>query len=352
VVIGGAGVSATGSGAGVRALRELGLAFRNGSFRVALVLSVLVHLALLLVFFHGGSGGEGDRGVKLMRVRLLQPASEPVPDPAVPAVPRAVKPPSGRAERPAAVVPKSPVGPVPTDSAPVASPPVLQDHVSPLPSPEQGHEPAPATASAAPARTEPHLLSAAEAPSRPATAAIAPLEPLLGAAVESPDPAAMSGAGESSAAPADAASGSGSASGPSAAGATQGEGFGPAGTGAQAAGQQAAGIVREGPNPDGTDAAGGPAGQPGPGPRDLAAIRRRIEARKVYPQIAVRNGWEGRVLVEMHLEGDGSLAAVRLLQGSGYEVLDEATLTAVRRASPFPPVARVLTVPVEYRLVP
>ena len=89
-----------------------------------------------------------------------------------------------------------------------------------------------------------------------------------------------------------------------------------------------------------------------PGPRDLATVQRRIDARKVYPQIAVRNGWEGRVLVEMHLEGDGSLAAVRLLAGSGYPVLDDATIVAVRRASPFPPIARVLTVPVEYRLVP
>ena len=59
---------------------------------------------------------------------------------------------------------------------------------------------------------------------------------------------------------------------------------------------------------------------------------------------------EGRVLVEMHLEGDGP-GRRRLLEGSGYAVLDDATIVAVRRASPFPPVARVLTVPVEYRLV-
>ena len=94
------------------------------------------------------------------------------------------------------------------------------------------------------------------------------------------------------------------------------------------------------------------ASRQGPGPRDLAAVRHRIDAHKVYPQIAVRNGWEGRVLVEMRLEGDGSLTAVRLLEGSGYAVLDDATIVAVRRASPFPPIARVLTVPVEYRLVP
>jgi protein TonB len=91
-------------------------------------------------------------------------------------------------------------------------------------------------------------------------------------------------------------------------------------------------------------------GRQGSGPHDFASIRRRIDAHKVYPQIAVRNGWEGRVLVEMRLEGDGRLSAVRLLEGSGHAVLDDATIDAVQRAAPFPPVARVLTVPVEYRL--
>ena len=68
--------------------------------------------------------------------------------------------------------------------------------------------------------------------------------------------------------------------------------------------------------------------------------------------MAVRNGWEGRVLVEMHLDLEGRLAGVRLVASSGYAILDDATITAVRHASPFPPVARVVTVPVEYRLVP
>ena len=124
----------------------------------------------------------------------------------------------------------------------------------------------------------------------------------------------------------------------------------PATAGSGSGGTTAATTEREGHEAIGAAAAA--TSRQGPGPRDLAAVRHRIDAHKVYPQIAVRNGWEGRVLVEMRLEGDGSLTAVRLLEGSGYAVLDDATIVAVRRASPFPPVARVLTVPVEYRLVP
>ena len=57
------------------------------------------------------------------------------------------------------------------------------------------------------------------------------------------------------------------------------------------------------------------------------------------------------MLVEMHLDLEGRLAEVRLVASSGYAILDDATMHAVRDASPFPPVARVVTVPVEYRLV-
>ena len=63
----------TTSGVSVRALREFGLALRSGPFRVALVLSLIVHLVLLVVFGWGRLGREGgsDRSIPLMRVRLL-----------------------------------------------------------------------------------------------------------------------------------------------------------------------------------------------------------------------------------------------------------------------------------------
>ena len=106
----------------------------------------------------------------------------------------------------------------------------------------------------------------------------------------------------------------------------------PATEGSGSGGSAVAGVAATEAGAAGT-AVAAPAGG-GPGPRELASVRRRIDKHKVYPKIAVRNGWEGRVLVEMSLEGDGSLTAVRLLEGSGYAVLDDATIVAVRRASP------------------
>ena len=97
----------TTSGVSVRALREFGLALRSGPFRVALVLSLIVHLVLLVVFGWGRLGREGgsERRIPLMRVRLLPPAT-PVVVPAAPAIKPAVgQPRREQPGRPAAAVP-------------------------------------------------------------------------------------------------------------------------------------------------------------------------------------------------------------------------------------------------------
>jgi TonB family protein len=82
----------------------------------------------------------------------------------------------------------------------------------------------------------------------------------------------------------------------------------------------------------------------------LSEIRRRIEAKKNYPRLARKNGWEGRVLVELELGGSGELEGVRLLRQSGFPLLDRATLRAVREAEPYPPLAGKVRIPVAYRL--
>lgn len=83
------------SGEGARAVRELGQALHSGPFRVALVLSLIVHLVLLAVLGWGGPGreGQGERRIRLMRVQLLRPPPE-VPAPPVvqpPAPARAIE---------------------------------------------------------------------------------------------------------------------------------------------------------------------------------------------------------------------------------------------------------------------
>jgi protein TonB len=92
-------------------------------------------------------------------------------------------------------------------------------------------------------------------------------------------------------------------------------------------------------------------GVPSPAPGDrLAEIRRMIETHKSYPRLALRKGWEGEVIVELSLDGSGDLRDVQVVRRSGYRVLDQATLTAVRSAGPFPPLSGRVQVPVSYRI--
>jgi hypothetical protein len=81
---------AAASAAGLRpALRELGLLARSGPFRVALVLSLLLHLALLYFVGWRGPGRAGEPPVPQMRVHLiLLPPEPPGAPPAAPAAGR------------------------------------------------------------------------------------------------------------------------------------------------------------------------------------------------------------------------------------------------------------------------
>ena len=50
----------------------------------------------------------------------------------------------------------------------------------------------------------------------------------------------------------------------------------------------------------------------------------------IYPHMARRNGWEGLVLLKVLVERDGMPSRVIVAEGSGYSVLDEAAVTAVK----------------------
>lgn len=56
-----------------------------------------------------------------------------------------------------------------------------------------------------------------------------------------------------------------------------------------------------------------------------------------YPSAARRRGQQGTVKLEFSIDRSGKVVGKRLLESSGYPVLDKAALAAVDRASPYPP---------------
>jgi TonB family protein len=67
-------------------------------------------------------------------------------------------------------------------------------------------------------------------------------------------------------------------------------------------------------------------------------VRERIKSKWVYPRPAGERGIEGELLIEFHIAKDGRLEFIELRHSSGTAILDDAALTAVKLAQPFPPV--------------
>lgn len=71
----------------------------------------------------------------------------------------------------------------------------------------------------------------------------------------------------------------------------------------------------------------------------LLGVKSRIEGIWKYPEAAKRAAIQGKGLVSFTIKRDGSLSELKLLTSSGYPVLDEEILKAVKAAAPFNPMA-------------
>ncbi len=67
-------------------------------------------------------------------------------------------------------------------------------------------------------------------------------------------------------------------------------------------------------------------------------IKRKIELVWEYPREAVEMGQEGTLVLRFTILKDGRLAGVWLVQSSGYRLLDEEAINAVKEAAPFNPI--------------
>ncbi|MEP6933243.1 MAG: TonB family protein, partial [Nitrospirota bacterium] len=88
----------------------------------------------------------------------------------------------------------------------------------------------------------------------------------------------------------------------------------------------------------------------------MDTLRTKLESVKTYPSLAKANHWQGRVVVQIRVDGDGRIANPEIEESSGYPVLDQAALDALQAASPLtlsyrldgPPI--VMLIPLNYQL--
>jgi protein TonB len=79
---------------------------------------------------------------------------------------------------------------------------------------------------------------------------------------------------------------------------------------------------------------------------------------KKFPRIAQRRGWQGEVVLQVKLTGQGQLIEKKLRKSSGFRVLDQEGLNMIDRAMPFPVPPSILSgrtftilVPIKFTLL-
>lgn len=84
----------------------------------------------------------------------------------------------------------------------------------------------------------------------------------------------------------------------------------------------------------------------------FAYIRDKILKNISYPTLARRMGWQGLVQLSFIIASDGSVKDVKIIQSSGFEVLDRKAMETVKETAPFPkpPAEARLVIPINFRL--
>lgn len=80
-------------------------------------------------------------------------------------------------------------------------------------------------------------------------------------------------------------------------------------------------------------------------------LKKMDERGLFYPAAAITQGLEGETLVLLIIDENGEVSAARIEQGSGYRILDDAALRAVRSLRSMPAnMPRETLLPVRFRL--
>ncbi len=81
-------------------------------------------------------------------------------------------------------------------------------------------------------------------------------------------------------------------------------------------------------------------------------IRDMIQKRIIYPPLARRMGWEGKVTISFIIVSDGRVKNMEVKESSGRDIFDKSAIETIRTASPFPapPIEAQIIIPILYRL--
>ena len=65
-------------------------------------------------------------------------------------------------------------------------------------------------------------------------------------------------------------------------------------------------------------------------------IRMKIASAKIYPELARKKNQQGKATLSLKLGKDGNILNVSVGNSSGYKILDQAAIDAIKDAAPYP----------------
>jgi protein TonB len=66
-------------------------------------------------------------------------------------------------------------------------------------------------------------------------------------------------------------------------------------------------------------------------------LKIKVESVLRYPELAAMSGYQGTLYIKFDIMKDGSLGNLELLKSSGYKILDDEAMRAIRASAPFQP---------------
>lgn len=85
---------------------------------------------------------------------------------------------------------------------------------------------------------------------------------------------------------------------------------------------------------------------------NFSYILETVQSNINYPNIALKMGWAGKVVVTFTIYPDGRVEDIRVTESCGFRALDKSAIKTIERSAPFPkpPVRAEISIPISYKL--
>jgi len=75
----------------------------------------------------------------------------------------------------------------------------------------------------------------------------------------------------------------------------------------------------------------------------IARIKKKIAAQKIYPVLAKRRNIQGRVMLQLSVNKNGSIKALKIIKSSNSHILDQNALSTVYQSALFDPIPKIIS---------